>query len=258
MLICEVLSSGKNSPVIVCKNHPTTLHPHTCVYFSYYYMLSSSVLLLLLGCSSSFSAQLLGVGLFDRAAVTIFFTFCISLLAPSKLSMQGISRPPWGKSSEKCLFSVVQTLIRPFLPKKREQTEEIFCGMWLTVTRFLTIPTANGSAWLRFSCWHSRCSPILAFVNVVVSHARLHTESLHLSLLHVLDQNSHHMSKVQSSHTSSATNFKTTKFNSGGFFQLFTKTSTHKNNPLYGIVSAVLYNDPHVDCAVCMCSSTIY
>ena len=132
MLICEVLSSGKNSPVIVCKNHPTTLHPHTCVYFSYYYMLSSSVLLLLLGCSSSFSAQLLGVGLFDRAAVTIFFTFttfCISLPAPSKLSMQGISRPPWVKSSEKCLFSVVQMLIRPFLPKKREQTEEIFRGM---------------------------------------------------------------------------------------------------------------------------------
>ena len=29
MLICELLSSGKNSPVIVCKNYPTTLHPHT-------------------------------------------------------------------------------------------------------------------------------------------------------------------------------------------------------------------------------------
>ena len=34
-----------------------------------------------------------------------------------------------------------------------------------------------------------------------------------------------------------ATKFKTTKFNSGGLFQLFTKMSTHKNNSLYGILS---------------------
>ena len=32
-----------------------------------------------------------------------------------------------------------------------------------------------------------------------------------------------------------ATKFKTTKCNSEGLFQLFTKISTHENNPLYGI-----------------------
>ena len=32
-----------------------------------------------------------------------------------------------------------------------------------------------------------------------------------------------------------ATKFKTTKFNSGNLSQLFTKISTHENNPLYGI-----------------------
>ena len=40
-----------------------------------------------------------------------------------------------------------------------------------------------------------------------------------------------------------ATKFKTTKFNSEGLFQLFTKISTHKNNPLYGTIAhhCILY-----------------
>ena len=40
-----------------------------------------------------------------------------------------------------------------------------------------------------------------------------------------------------------ATKFKTTKFNSEGLFQLFTKISTHENNPLYGTIAhhCILY-----------------
>ena len=32
-----------------------------------------------------------------------------------------------------------------------------------------------------------------------------------------------------------ATKFKTTKFDSGALIELFTKISTHENNPLYGM-----------------------
>lgn len=32
ILICQLLSTGKDFPVTVCKNHPTTLHPHTLLY----------------------------------------------------------------------------------------------------------------------------------------------------------------------------------------------------------------------------------
>ena len=53
-------------------------------------------------------------------------------------------------------------------------------------------------------------------------------------------QNCLHVSQVQSSHyrhkaiEDSATKIKTTIFNSGSLFQLFTKISTHENNPLNG------------------------
>ena len=54
----------------------------------------------------------------------------------------------------------------------------------------------------------------------------------------------HRVYQVQSSHYDMrATKFKTTKFNSEGLFQLFTKISTHKNNPLYGTIAhhCILY-----------------
>ena len=74
----------------------------------------------------------------------------------------------------------------------------------------------------------------------LASHARLDTEAFyHLCRR----QNSLHVSQVQSSHyrcLDRATKIKTTKFNSGSLFQLFTKISTHENNPLYGKVIPAL------------------
>ena len=58
------------------------------------------------------------------------------------------------------------------------------------------------------------------------------------SLTHAAEalQRSHTCSKVKVHITNHrATKFKTTKFNSGGLIELFTKISTHENNPLYGI-----------------------
>ena len=57
---------------------------------------------------------------------------------------------------------------------------------------------------------------------------------------------SHTCSKVKVHITARrATKFKTTKFNSGDLIELFTKISTHENNPLYGMCV-------HVHVWVCM------
>ena len=72
----------------------------------------------------------------------------------------------------------------------------------------------------------------------LASHPRLDAEAF--QLFHRW-QNSLHVSQVQSSHYGRkaifdrAMKIKTTKFNSGSLFQLFTKISSHENNPLYGM-----------------------
>ena len=59
-----------------------------------------------------------------------------------------------------------------------------------------------------------------------------------------------------------ATKFKTTKFNSGDLIELFTKISTHENNPLYGILyvanleeRSVVINHISVACCNTCCNS---
>ena len=83
--------------------------------------------------------------------------------------------------------------------------------------------------------------------DVVASHARLDTIAL-VSRSQTFSSKSLAMrsslkpkfaSHVPSSHyiickQKHTTKFKTTKFNSEGLFQLFTKISTNENNPLYG------------------------
>ena len=50
----------------------------------------------------------------------------------------------------------------PFRRRKSEQIEEIFLGMWPTVTSLFTIATANGSAVSKGSYLHVSCSLITA------------------------------------------------------------------------------------------------
>ena len=53
--------------------------------------------------------------------------------------------------------------------------------------------------------------------------------------------------KVKVHITARATKFITTKFNSGDLMELFTKISTHENNPLYGIIVKVHCKKLEVD-----------
>ena len=54
-----------------------------------------------------------------------------------------------------------------------------------------------------------------------------------------------------------ATKFKTMKFNSEGLIGLFTKISTHENNPLYGIKSVTLHQSTTLNAAVAFLMSLV-
>ena len=106
-----------------------------------------------------------------------------------------------------------------------------------------TSATANGSTQLPFSRWYSfvlHTGLPNVFVDMVASHARISTEALRLFLSKqkICSTSPKFKVYIMSSAIilSRATKFKTMKFNSGSLFQLFTKISTHGNNPLYGIL----------------------
>lgn len=98
-------------------------------------------------------------------SVRSFLTFIMSLGSPIRVSTQGISKPSWGKSAEKCLVSITWHWMVPPVRRNSEHTADIFRGTWpmVVVSVSHTTDTAHKSLWSPVSLLRINSSAIAAF-----------------------------------------------------------------------------------------------
>ena len=154
------------------------------------------------------------------------------------------ARPP---SAEKRLLSVVQTVVRSsrrFCGGTINKLKKSFAVRYSTLNRHskrIRRVTIFALTWLFFSDIGDR----YVLKDVVPSHTKLDRETLHGQtstrstrsefIIIMYNYTRARLTALMPRIIRRATNFRTTKINSDGHLQHFTKICTHENNPLYGI-----------------------